>query len=209
MTAPTVIDMIRHGEPIGGRRYRGQLDDPLSEEGWRQMWAAVAGPPPWEHIVSSPLARCREFAHSLGEKLAIPVTQDARLREVGFGVWEGKTASELRRQDPEIFVRFYGDPVKNRPRGAEPLDAFSRRVNGAFADALSNHVGRHILIVAHAGVMRAVVAHLLGIPLGAMYRMSVENAALIRVRADGERPPTLVFRQPAPNPPLSPGESEA
>ena len=42
MTPPTLIDMIRHGEPVGGRRYRGQIDDPLSEKGWRQMWAAVA-----------------------------------------------------------------------------------------------------------------------------------------------------------------------
>ncbi len=204
MTSPSVIVLFRHGEPVGGRRYRGQIDDPLSEKGWRQMWAAVAHTPPWEHILSSPLARCRAFAHSLGEKLAIPVTEDARLREVGFGFWEGKTASELRRHDPQIIARFYGDPVKNRPPGAEPLDAFSHRVNAAFADALSDHVGRHILIVAHAGVMRAVVARLLDIPFGAMYRMSVENAALIRIRADGERPPTLVFRQPAPSSPGNP-----
>ena len=33
----TRIDLIRHGEPVGGRRYRGQIDDPLSEKGWKQM----------------------------------------------------------------------------------------------------------------------------------------------------------------------------
>ena len=37
----TTIDLIRHGEPVGGRKYRGQTDDPLSEKGWAQMWAAV------------------------------------------------------------------------------------------------------------------------------------------------------------------------
>ncbi len=188
--------MIRHGEPVGGRRYRGQLDDPLSEKGRRQMWAAVAKPPPWVHIISSPLTRCREFAIGLGKKLAIPVTQDARLQEVGFGAWEGKTAAELRDQDPGIIARFYADPVNNRPGGAEPLSAFSHRVSAAFADALSTHAGRHILIVAHAGVMRAVITHVLDAPLGAMYRIAVENASLIRVKSDGERPPTLVFRQP-------------
>jgi len=187
--------MIRHGEPVGGRRYRGQLDDPLSKKGWRQMWSAVANPPPWVHIISSPLARCREFAFSLGEKLAIPVTQDARLREVGFGAWEGKTATELKQQDPEIITRFYDDPVNNRPQGAEPLSAFSRRVSSAFVDALSAYTGKHILIVAHAGVMRAVIVHVLNAPSGAMYRIAVANASLIRVMADGERPPSLVFRQ--------------
>ena len=37
----TTIDLIRHGEPVGGRKYRGQTDDPLSEKGWEQMWKAV------------------------------------------------------------------------------------------------------------------------------------------------------------------------
>ena len=39
----TTIDLLRHGEPLGGGRYRGQMDDALSEKGWQQMWQAVAG----------------------------------------------------------------------------------------------------------------------------------------------------------------------
>ncbi len=168
MTPPTLVDMIRHGEPVGGRRYRGQRDDPLSDKGWQQMWAAVAGMPPWAHIITSPLARCRAFAHRLGEKLDVPVTEDTRLREIGFGAWEGKTAEELKRRDPEIITRFYADPVNNRPSESEPLQRFNQRVKAAFSDALSEHTGRRILIVAHAGVMRAVIAQLLNAPLGAL-----------------------------------------
>ena len=37
----TTLDLMRHGEPVGGRRYRGRTDDPLSEKGWNQMWTAV------------------------------------------------------------------------------------------------------------------------------------------------------------------------
>ncbi len=37
----TTIDLMRHGEPIGGKKYRGQSNDPLSGKGWEQMWAAV------------------------------------------------------------------------------------------------------------------------------------------------------------------------
>jgi len=37
----TTLDLMRHGEPVGGRRYRGQMDDPLSEKGWAQMRNAV------------------------------------------------------------------------------------------------------------------------------------------------------------------------
>jgi len=59
----TYIDVIRHGEPVGGRRYRGySVDDPLTKKGWAQMRAAVPETPPWQHIVSSPLKRCLEFS---------------------------------------------------------------------------------------------------------------------------------------------------
>ena len=37
MNTPTTIDLIRHGEPVGGSKYRGQTDDPLSEKGWAQI----------------------------------------------------------------------------------------------------------------------------------------------------------------------------
>ncbi len=44
MIQNTKIDIIRHGEPIGGPRFRGHgVDDPLSEKGWEQMWNAVGG----------------------------------------------------------------------------------------------------------------------------------------------------------------------
>jgi len=37
----TTIDLLRHGEPEGGVRYRGDgVDDPLSARAWKQMWAA-------------------------------------------------------------------------------------------------------------------------------------------------------------------------
>ncbi len=65
---PLLIDLIRHGEPQGGMRYRGQLDDPLSELGWQQMRNATANVQPWEHIVSSTLSRCADFAKELADK---------------------------------------------------------------------------------------------------------------------------------------------
>jgi len=61
-----IVDLLRHGEPVGGRRYRGQTDDPLSDKGWKQMWTAVAGQQPWQVIVTSTLSRCREFAWCMG-----------------------------------------------------------------------------------------------------------------------------------------------
>ena len=93
----TLIDLIRHGEPAGGRRYRGHgLDDPLTEKGWSQMWDAVGEFSAWQQIITSPMQRCQAFAHALGERHAIPVTVESRFKEVGFGVWEGLSHDEVK-----------------------------------------------------------------------------------------------------------------
>ncbi len=118
METSTTIDLIRHGEPVGGKRYRGQIDDPLSEKGWQQMWVAVGEHHPWDVIVTSTLSRCRDFAEALGERHGIPVETDARLMEIGFGEWEGRTAAELLAEDPQRLQRFWSDPLNHTPPGA-------------------------------------------------------------------------------------------
>lgn len=193
----TRIDILRHGEPEGGRKYRGHgVDDPLSDLGWRQMWAAVGTQWPWESIISSPMARCRIFAETLGTKAGLTVGIDERLKEVGFGAWEGKTGEQLRAADPDALRLFYADPVTHRPEGAEPLDRFRQRVGLALDEALDRYAGRHVLIVAHAGVMRAAISWLLDTPLQTMYRIEIPNAALLRITAGGERPPMIALDGP-------------
>ncbi len=64
----TTVDLLRHGEPEGGNKYRGALDDPLSELGWAQMRAATGDRCPWQAIVSSPLRRCAAFARELANR---------------------------------------------------------------------------------------------------------------------------------------------
>ncbi|MEJ2645805.1 MAG: alpha-ribazole phosphatase family protein [Gammaproteobacteria bacterium] len=191
--AVTRIDIIRHGQPVGGRRYRGQLDDPLSELGWQQMWNSVGDYGGWDVIVTSPLLRCSEFAQALGERLGIPVTADARLKEVGFGAWEGRSRADVQTADPEQYAAFYRDPVGCRPPGAEPLPAFTARVAAAFDELVERYRGQSVLVVAHAGVIRATLAHTLQIPLAALYRIQVANAGVTRVQVPQDGPAALVF----------------
>jgi alpha-ribazole phosphatase/probable phosphoglycerate mutase len=192
----TTIDFIRHGEPVGGRRYRGQTDDPLSEKGWSQMWAAVGDFRGWHRIVTSPLLRCREFAHALGGRLEIPVHVEERLAELGYGEWEGKTPEQLMAEDPGILLRYRRDPVACRPRGAEDLEVFAARVIAAWDDLAERFAGQHVLVVGHAGVIRMVLAHVLEIPLGRMFRIQVGNAAVTRFMVEGagvDALPSLAF----------------
>jgi alpha-ribazole phosphatase/probable phosphoglycerate mutase len=188
----TRIDLLRHGEPVGGSRYRGQLDDELSEQGWQQMWAAVDGCAGWQQVVSSPLRRCHAFASELAARHGIPLQSEARFAEVGFGEWEGRTRAELEQLDPGQVARFLADPVRHRPPGAEPLDAFVSRVHDAFERMIERHAGQSILVVAHAGVIRAILAGVLNMPPAAMYRIHVANASITRLRTDSQRGFTLL-----------------
>lgn len=188
---------MRHGEPVGGRRYRGQIDDPLSEKGWAQMHAAVGDAAPWTRIVASPLLRCRAFAEMLAERLGLSLLLDDRLKEVGFGVWEGKSAAEIEAAAPGALARFKADPVNARPAGAEPLAAFHARVAAALDDLLAQHPGQHVLVVGHAGVMRMALAWALHIPLEHAYRVEVASASLTRLRFDDGRA-SLIFHGGSP-----------
>ncbi|MEQ1592879.1 MAG: histidine phosphatase family protein [Thiobacillaceae bacterium] len=190
MTA--TLDLMRHGEPVGGCKYRGQIDDPLSEKGWAQMRAAIGEPVPWSRIVSSPLLRCRAFAEVLAAQHGLPLAFDARLQEVGFGVWEGKTAAEIEADAPGTLARFKADPVHARPDGAEVLEAFLTRVTAGLEAILSSHPGEHILIVCHAGVIRMALAYALSMPLANAYRIEVASAGITRLRFDADRA-SLVF----------------
>lgn len=178
---------MRHGEPVGGRRYRGQIDDPLSEKGWAQMHDAVGEAAPWSRIVSSPLLRCRAFAETMANRYGLPLVLDERLMEVGFGVWEGKSAAEIDQDAPGALARFKADPVNARPQGAESLTDFHARVAAGLDDLLVQHAAQHVLLVGHAGVMRMALAWALHIPLGHAYRIEVTPASITRLRIDDGR----------------------
>lgn len=192
----TTIDLIRHGEAVGGKKYRGQTNDPLSEKGWEQMWRAVGEHHPWQHIATSPLSRCADFAHALAQKWQIPVSEDARLMELGFGEWEGKTPQQLMEHDPDTLLRFWRDPLHHHPANAELLTDFAARVSAVWHTLVKEYKGEHVLVVAHAGVIRMITSYVLGMPLDHIFRIQVGNAGITRIHIEGEglaALPSLVF----------------
>ena len=179
----TIIDLIRHGQPEGGSVYRGHtIDDPLSKLGWSQMWQAVGDFAPWQQVVTSPMQRCHSFAEQLALKHTLPLSTEKRFEEVGFGSWEGLSRKQIQENNPQEYKDFYHDPINCRPSGAEPITDFIDRVRCAYEDTLQQHAGQHCLIVAHAGVIRAIIAHVThAAPIG-LYRIQVKNAGISRIR---------------------------
>lgn len=184
----TIFDIIRHGEPVGGRTYRGHgIDDPLSERGWNQMAEKIGDYSSWEMIISSPMKRCQEFAEFIAAQNTLPLIVEPDFREVGFGNWEGQSPDQIKQNNLQEYEAFYSDPVNNRPAGAEPLSAFIKRVTGSYDRHLKTYQGRHCLIVAHAGVIRAILMYVLGAPPVSMYQLQIPNAGISRISCDTNR----------------------
>ncbi len=180
----TTIDLLRHGEAVGGARYRGKRDDPLTPRGWEQMWSAVHSHCQWGCVISSPLARCAAFARELARCRALPLTIDERLREFDFGDWEGSSAAELLTRDPDGVARFWNDPLRHPPPGAEPWPLFRERVQAAWNELTGNHAGKHLLIVSHGGPIRMILGQVLDLPFPATLRLELPHASISRVRID-------------------------
>lgn len=195
----TTIDLLRHGEPQGGRRFRGSVDDPLSDLGWQQMESRLAPYSGWQHIVSSPLLRCLQFSRYLAEQRNISLQIERNLREVSFGEWEGKTAEEIEATDPQTIKSFWENPVLNTPPKGEKIVDFSNRILNAWHSLIEEHKGQHLLLIGHGGSHRIILSDILNTPLEAIFRIEMPFACLTRVviyHEDHMQHPTLYFHNP-------------
>ncbi len=187
-TRTTTIDLIRHGEPQGGRKFRGSQDDPLSATGWQQMRTAIDPvnidhTVPWQRVITSPLLRCSQFSHELAECTGIPLHTEPGFREVHFGQWEGLNSAEVMAQWPDLLGKVWHDALANTPPDGERLLDFNARVATAWDQMLTHYSGEHLLVVAHGGTIRMIICHTLGLPLHSMWRFDVQYASLSRLRA--------------------------
>ena len=173
------LDLLRHGEPKGGRLYRGNLlDDPLTEKGWKQMQTSTNGKH-WDFIATSPMIRCQAFAQHLSQALNIEMQVFESLKEIGFGNWQGQNAQQIRQQTVEKFKQ---NPIDNQPSGAEDLYVFQTRVLGILTQIMQNRTAQSVLIITHAGVIRVIKSHLLHLPVEKMFTIEVISASCERFK---------------------------
>ena len=176
-----LVDLLRHGD-TGHRGFRGQLDDPLTAQGWAQMRAAVAGGK-WDAVVASPLQRCAAFARELAAARGLSLRMDARWSEYHFGQWQDVPVETLAQEQGQALERFWADPSAHSPPGAEAFTGFTARVQAAF-DALARQAGR-VLVVTHGGPIRWLRCRAAGAPPSHMSAIEVAHATLHRLRPMG------------------------
>lgn len=112
--------------------------------------------------VASPLGRTRDTMAILRETLGLvpdDYGRDERLRELGFGAWEGLSWREIRRMEPERSALRNRDRWTFVPPGGESYADLTRRIEPALAE-----IARDTVMVAHGGVARAILALIGGLP---------------------------------------------
>jgi len=163
--------LLRHGqtEYNATRRMQGQLDTDLSELGRQQALAvadAIARFDPLA-VVSSDLRRAYDTATALGDRIGLPVAIDTRLRETHLGEWQGLTHTEVDAVAPGARSAWRADATWAPPGGENRIDVARRSmaVVGELLDKYENWSDRPIVLVAHGGLIAALTAALLDLPV--------------------------------------------
>jgi broad specificity phosphatase PhoE len=149
--------ILRHASTAWNeeRRLQGLTDTTLSATGEADARSWRLPPPAAGWLrVSSPLQRARRTAELLQPSAA--VTVDSALREVSFGVWEGHTIAELRREVGEAFLAEERKGLDFQPPGGESPRSAMARIGGWAARIAGT--GRPVVAVSHKAAIRALLA---------------------------------------------------
>lgn len=176
--------LIRHGltEPHAGRCI-GQHDVALSEVGKAQMQQLAwtwGGPPP-ARIITSDLQRATESAASLNYAWKLPLIKDERLREVHFGAWENQLWADLEKEQAEAFNTWMTNWITTAPPSGESFEAVATRVK-AWLQTLQAEDTDRIVVVAHAGSIRALLCCVMGMPLANAFQWDIAHARVTILR---------------------------
>jgi broad specificity phosphatase PhoE len=197
--------LIRHGQATFNVEHRlpGQLPGiPLTEEGRRQaqrIGEALVGLP-IETIITSPLERARETAALIAQGRDISIQEDPDLADTNVGKWAGMNYNDLSKNDPawQLYVR----QTAAAPPGVESsLDVQARAVRVAERARRAPDLGDYVVLVAHADVIKLILAYYTGMQPECVHFLHIENASVsLLAFGEGEHPPTVLALNWTPSP---------
>lgn len=185
----TQLFLARHGQTVGNvqRVWQGWTEGELTSLGIQQAEATarhlVDSGEAFDALYSSPLRRSWQTAEIVGRMLGQSLVAHDGLREIWFGEVEGLTFEEFAARYPEEHRRWSNksDMSYTWP-GGESRAEFHRRTQRAIAEIASWHKDKSIVVVAHGGSLRAILAYLFPAQLGQWWTCSLGNCSLTQAR---------------------------
>ena len=179
---PVEVLLARHPQVqanVDGR-FIGTGESPFTELGERQCVALAAHIVAWKpsSVHSSPRTRARAVADLAASQAGVEVHVDDDLAEIDFGAAEGLTYDEA--TIAGVSIDLLGGPPESAPfHDGETWHNFAARIHAA-AERIET-CGPRIAVVAHGGVVRALLAHWLQLPESAAWRFAVPNASVATI----------------------------
>lgn len=130
---------------------------------------------PFDAIFSSPLQRCLKLANMLniGEPMI-----DNRLKELHFGDWEMSAWDTIPR---DIFDEWAHNYANLAPPNGETFSQLQQRGIDFLQEILAIYPSGNIAIVTHGGMIRALLAHVLNMPLKGLFRFTIDYGSVTQL----------------------------
>jgi probable phosphomutase (TIGR03848 family) len=177
---PTILLLVRHAltDWVGDRLAGWTPNVHLNDKGRTQAQALSRrlADKPLDAVYSSPLERAIETAQILAEPHQLEVQIRERVGEVRYGEWTGLSIKELAKEEAWRVVQFY--PSGARFPGGEAIREMQARAVTELDTIVAQHPSQTVLVVSHADVIKAVLAHYAGLHLDLFQRLVVNPASL-------------------------------
>jgi len=135
-------------------------------------------------IYCSDLDRTRSTARIIACGKKTDIVEMPGLREIDLGGWDGLTREEIQKRFPGAWERRGQDIAGIRPEGGESFADLSARVIPTFQEIVQRR-DPHVLVVAHAGVIRVIIAHILGMPIQNIFSLRIAYGSASTVEING------------------------
>ncbi|MFZ5965601.1 MAG: alpha-ribazole phosphatase [Bacillota bacterium] len=176
---------VRHGETYANcnKQYSGWRDTCLTENGISQakVVAEKLKNIPFDSIVTSDMNRTRVTAEWINQYHQLEIRVNSSFREMNFGIWEGLQYCEIKDKYPMELAAWEKDYIKYVTPEGESLEQMYSRVKNAVEDIIERYEHGRILIVSHAGCIRAALAHLIGKGIEDYWKYKIENCCMTKI----------------------------
>jgi alpha-ribazole phosphatase len=125
-------------------------------------------------VYSSPLTRCMQLAETFSDT----VNTDLRLQELDFGDWEGQRFDDI---DAHLLQQWMDDFVTVAPPNGENFEDLYQRADNFWQDLLAVNA-EQVLVITHAGVIRALLARALNLPLANSFQLRIDPGSVHKLR---------------------------
>ncbi len=188
--------LIRHGETTWNKegRIQGQLDAPLSSLGLRQVKALAKrlSGKTFDTIYSSDSGRAMQTANILFPNRNLCL--DVRLREMHYGILEGKTRVEFTPEEETAYLAYKKDPYHQQLGDGESWQNLFTRME-AWMKSLPDD--GQVIAVTHGGAIRAALCLMVGYPKSYEWNARIDNASITRFYISAEQKILITFNDAA------------